>query len=43
MIELLVNIFLSVALLLCRNITLNWFSGFCAGTAVSILVNLYLS
>lgn len=41
--EALINIVFSIALLLCRNPTTTWLSGFSMGTAVSILVAMYLS
>lgn len=42
MIEALINIAFSFGLLMCRNPTTTWLSGFSMGTAVSILVAEFL-
>jgi hypothetical protein len=43
MTEIIINVFFSIALLLCRNPATTWLSGFSMGTAVSLWVFLYLS
>jgi hypothetical protein len=50
MIEVLINIFISIALLICSNsaptklsVTMTWLSGINMGIAISLIVNLYLS